>query len=98
VNVPILSIEESATSRANSGAPDVVRMPPVGAFSSPCFFSSRAAHGLWTDAGGPHPGRNIGLMKAVKRFDPSADFRIVIVSVHWLPCVTPSFSCDTWRW
>lgn len=40
---------------------------------------------------------NIGLMKAVKRFDPSRDVRLVSFAVHWVRAEIHEFVLRNWR-
>jgi len=40
---------------------------------------------------------NIGLMKAVKRFDPSHDVRLVSFAVHWIRAEIHEFILKNWR-
>lgn len=40
---------------------------------------------------------NIGLMKAVKRFDPNADVRLVSYAVHWVRAEIHEFILRNWR-
>ena len=40
---------------------------------------------------------NVGLMKAVKRFDPSYDVRLVSFAVHWLRADIQEFVLKNWR-
>jgi len=41
---------------------------------------------------------NIGLMKAVKRFDPERGVRLVSFAVHWIRPRSTSSSCATGAW
>ena len=40
---------------------------------------------------------NVGLMKAVKRFDPSYDVRLVSFAVHWIRAEIHEFVLKNWR-
>ncbi len=40
---------------------------------------------------------NIGLMKAVKRFDPSMDVRLISFAVHWIRAEIHEFILRNWR-
>ena len=40
---------------------------------------------------------NIGLMKAVKRFDPSREVRLVSFAVHWIRAEMHEFILRNWR-
>jgi len=40
---------------------------------------------------------NIGLMKAVKRFDPSVGVRLVSFAVHWIKAETHEYVLKNWR-
>ena len=40
---------------------------------------------------------NIGLMKAVKRFDPSVGVRLVSFAVHWIKAEIHEFVLKNWR-
>ena len=40
---------------------------------------------------------NIGLMKAVKRFDPDQGVRLVSFAVHWIRAEMPQFILKNWR-
>ena len=40
---------------------------------------------------------NIGLMKAVKRFDPSVGVRLVSFAVHWIKAEIHEFVLRNWR-
>src|SRR5210317_1526317 len=40
---------------------------------------------------------NVGLMKAVKRFDPSYDVRLVSFAVHWIRAEIHEFILKNWR-
>jgi RNA polymerase sigma-32 factor len=40
---------------------------------------------------------NVGLMKAVKRFDPSHDVRLVSFAVHWIKAEIHEFVLKNWR-
>ncbi len=41
---------------------------------------------------------NIGLMKAVKRFDPTVGVRLVSFAVHWIKAEIHEFILRNWRW
>jgi len=40
---------------------------------------------------------NIGLMKAVKRFDPSVGVRLISFAVHWIKAEIHEFVIRNWR-
>ena len=40
---------------------------------------------------------NVGLMKAVKRFDPNQGVRLVSFAVHWIKAEIPEFVLRNWR-
>src|SRR5574340_4801 len=40
---------------------------------------------------------NIGLMKAVKRYDPDVGVRLVSFAVHWIRAEIPEFIIQNWR-
>ena len=40
---------------------------------------------------------NVGLMKAVKRFDPSVGVRLVSFAVHWIKAEIHEFVIQNWR-
>ena len=40
---------------------------------------------------------NVGLMKAVKRFDPSVGVRLVTFAVHWIRAEIHEFVLRNWR-
>ena len=40
---------------------------------------------------------NVGLMKAVKRFDPEYDVRLVSFAVHWIRAEIHEFVLKNWR-
>ena len=40
---------------------------------------------------------NIGLMKAVKRFDPERGVRLVSFAVHWIKAEIHEFILKNWR-
>ena len=42
-------------------------------------------------------GQNIGLMKAVKRFDPDLNVRLVSFAVHWIRAEMHEFILRNWR-
>ena len=42
-------------------------------------------------------GGNVGLMKAVKRFDPAFDVRLVSFAVHWIRAEIHEFVLRNWR-
>ena len=41
---------------------------------------------------------NLGLMKAVKRFDPNKGVRLVSFAVHWIKAEIHEFVIRNWRW
>lgn len=41
---------------------------------------------------------NLGLMKAVKRFDPERGVRLVSFAVHWIKAEIHEFILRNWRW
>ena len=41
---------------------------------------------------------NVGLMKAVKRFDPEQGVRLVSYALHWIKAEIHEFILKNWRW
>ena len=97
--VPVLSLEEEqalATRFRDTGDLDAARQLVM----SHLRFVVRVARGYsgyGLPLGDLVQEGNIGLMKAVKRFDPSVGVRLVSFAVHWVRAEIHEFVIKNWR-
>ena len=61
------------------------------------LWSIVAATGLRAAGSRPDPEGNVGLMKAVKRFDPERGVRLVSFAVHWIKAEIHEYILRNWR-
>ena len=98
-SVPLLSLEEEqalATQFQNDGDIDAARRLVM----SHLRFVVRVARGYsgyGLAQGDLIQEGNIGLMKAVKRFDPTVGVRLVSFAVHWVRAEMHEFILRNWR-
>ena len=97
---PLLTAEEEQRARARASATRTTSTPRASSCCRTCAWSSSLARG-YLGYGLPHADLiqegNIGLMKAVKRFDPDRGVRLVSFAIHWIKAEIHEYILRNWR-
>src|SRR4026208_1989222 len=97
--IPVLSREdESALANRfrNEGDLEAARQPVLSHLRFVVHIA-RGYSGYGLPLGDVVQEGNVGLMKAVKRFDPSVGVRLVSFAVHWIRAEIHEFILKNWR-
>ena len=97
---PMLTAEEEQRARAPASASRTTSTRRASWCCRTCAWSCRVARG-YLGYGLPHADLiqegNIGLMKAVKRFDPERGVRLVSFAIHWIKAEIHEYILRNWR-
>ena len=97
--IPVLSLEEEqalATSFRNENDLDAAKKLVMSHLRF-VVHVARSYNGYGLQVGDLIQEGNIGLMKAVKRFDPTVGVRLVSFAVHWIRAEMHEFILRNWR-
>jgi len=94
---PILAAEEERALAQRFRAEGDLEAAARCAVALRLWWRSRAATSLWLPHADLIQEGNIGLMKAVKRFDPERGVRLVSFAIHWIKAEIHEYILRNWR-
>ena len=98
--IPVLTPRRGTRARAPLAATTAISMPRVSWCLSHLRFVvhiARGYGGYGLPVGDLIQEGNVGLMKAVKRFDPAVGVRLVSFAVHWIRAEIHEYVLRNWR-